>query len=182
MPDERVLPDLRSWLAERQVVIASATKTGLAGLAAGLGSVPARAISLGGQLKNHPAASLELQGLMKPAEGSVGQAQTMSRNAEQAIREVIRSIFSRARVCDDLGHLAEEVNARCRGWYAYYGCFTPSIVYHRIGYYLNGRIVNWARKKYRRFKECPRKAWRWFNRLYRLVPTLFWHWRSPTMA
>lgn len=102
----------------------------------------------------------------------------MSRRSEGRIRQVIRTTLSRSSTAQNLGTLACDLNRRLRGWYAYFSAYSPALVHQRIGFYLNGRIRNWAQKKYRRFKECPLRTWRWFQRLQERAPTLFWHWTA----
>ncbi len=75
----------------------------------------------------------------------------------------------------ELADLAEWINPIVRGWMNYYGQFNRSKLYpllHRI----NGYLVRWARKKYRRLVSFKRVK-RWWNNLVTRNPHLFAHWK-----
>lgn len=99
------------------------------------------------------------------------------------------SISSRKRIADKLGELkverlnfksivgiAQYLNPMIRGWVNYYGKFR--------GYELSGifrllekRLVRWARKRYKRYKDSIRRAFRWLEIIREQFPYLFHHWR-----
>jgi RNA-directed DNA polymerase len=71
--------------------------------------------------------------------------------------------------------LSRMFNPIIRGWINYYGRFYKSHLYGVLRY-LNGALVHWVRRKYKRFERHRRNAERWLGRLARREPRLFAHW------
>jgi RNA-directed DNA polymerase len=63
-----------------------------------------------------------------------------------------------------------------RGWVNYYGKYRLSEM-NPIFQSLRNRLVQWARKRYMRYKTSINKAYNWLNRIREQFPTLFYHWR-----
>ncbi len=72
--------------------------------------------------------------------------------------------------------VAQFLNPFIRGWVNYYGKFRKSAM-NPIFHLLSRRLVRWARKRYKRYKTSPRRAWLWFNRVREQFPGLFYHWQ-----
>jgi RNA-directed DNA polymerase len=63
-----------------------------------------------------------------------------------------------------------------RGWVNYYGRFRLSEM-NSIFQLLRKRLVQWARKRYKRYKTSINRAYNWLNRIREQFPALFYHWR-----
>lgn len=63
-----------------------------------------------------------------------------------------------------------------RGWVNYYGKFRLSAM-NPIFQLLRKRLVQWARKRYKRYRTNIHTAYNWLNRIREHFPTLFFHWR-----
>ena len=63
-----------------------------------------------------------------------------------------------------------------RGWVNYYGKYRLSEM-NPIFQLLRSRLVQWARKRYKRYKTSINKAYNWLNRIQEQFPSLFYHWR-----
>jgi RNA-directed DNA polymerase len=75
----------------------------------------------------------------------------------------------------DLNDLAERINPMVRGWMNYYGRFFRSEL-HPLLKRINGYLVRWARKKYRRLAPFKRVK-RWWDDLVHRNRALFAQWR-----
>jgi RNA-directed DNA polymerase len=101
----------------------------------------------------------------------------VSRKALKAMRQkiklhpLIKGYFSLS-----IEELAKAINPVIQGWINYYGKFRKSSM-SAIYDYINGKLINWARRK---FKNLQRRKWRagkWLRKLYLQNPALFAHWR-----
>jgi len=99
------------------------------------------------------------------------------------------SIRSRKRIADKLGELiveklsfksivgiAQYLNPMIRGWINYYGKFRRSEL-HKVFRLLTNRLLRWARKRYKRYKTSLSKAYKWYKRIRKQFPYLFYHWQ-----
>jgi RNA-directed DNA polymerase len=102
----------------------------------------------------------------------------ISREALKSIsREVRRWAIHRRtrRTRHSLDELAERINPIVRGWINYYGRFFRSKL-HPLLKRINGYLVRWAGKKYRRLASFKRVQKWWLGLLDR-QPELFAHWQ-----
>jgi RNA-directed DNA polymerase len=76
--------------------------------------------------------------------------------------------------------LSRMFNPIIRGWINYYGHFYKSRL-HIVLRYINGCLVYWARRKYKRLNRHQRRAEYWLGRLSRRDPRLFTHWQMGTL-
>jgi group II intron reverse transcriptase/maturase len=76
-----------------------------------------------------------------------------------------------------LHELATHYNPTLRGWLNYYGRFYPSAL-RRILFHFDGRLLQWARRKYRKLNCNVRRRHRWWDQTLRRNPRLFTHWIS----
>jgi hypothetical protein len=76
----------------------------------------------------------------------------------------------------ELEDIAEKSNASLRGWWNYFGVFYPSSL-KRVMAHLNGILVKWAVRKYKRFKGSKRKARMWLRGISEREPSLLYHWQ-----
>ena len=99
------------------------------------------------------------------------------------------SISSRKRLADKLEDLniqnmsfksivgiAQKLNPMIRGWINYYGKFRGYEL-SKVFYLLRIRIVRWARKRYKRYKTSIKRAYKWYERVRKQFPNLFYHWQ-----
>jgi group II intron reverse transcriptase/maturase len=104
-----------------------------------------------------------------------GYLPAISRKAQKAMATELRTWNIQRRSDLALADLARRHNAVLRGWVTYYGRYYPSAL-RRIFRLVNGRLVRWAQRKYKRFRTHERRAWHYLRRLARSQPQLFAHW------
>src|SRR5512143_649944 len=101
--------------------------------------------------------------------------------SKQALRDISREVRRwriHTRTRHDLSGLADLINPIVRGWMQYYGRFHGSLLLPLLRR-INGYLVRWARRKYRRLWSFQRvKAW--WERLVRTYPRGFAHWQWAT--
>jgi hypothetical protein len=79
------------------------------------------------------------------------------------------------RTTSTLEDLAEDVNPALRGWLNYFTVFYPSAV-NPIGERIDGHLMRWARRKYKRLEHSEPRAKAWLKGVRRRAPGLFAHW------
>lgn len=99
----------------------------------------------------------------------------ISPEALKRISGEVRNWRIHTRIRHSLQDLADRINPIVRGWMAYYGRFTPAAI-HPLLKRINGYLVRWARKKYRRLAPFKR-AKRWWDDLVSRNRPLFAHWQ-----
>ena len=105
----------------------------------------------------------------------VGFSPAISRASIKAIREKIRSWKLNSRTEISLEELARGCRSAIQGWINYYCQFYRS-AFQAVSRVLNGRLIKWAMRKFKRLRGHPRRAYRWLRRVYALQPALFPHW------
>ena len=100
----------------------------------------------------------------------------ISRSSQKAINREIRSWHLQLKSDKSLEDLSRMFNMKLRGWHAYYGRFYPSAL-KRIWRNLNGYLVRWLRRKYKRLARHKRRAWKYLKRIAEQNPRLFIHWQ-----
>lgn len=100
----------------------------------------------------------------------------ISRNSAKAIRQAIRKWHIQLKNEKSLVDLARMFNAKLRGWFQYYGRFYPSEM-SPIWRHLDWYLVQWIRRKFKRFSKHKRRARKFLNCLKQENPMLFYHWR-----
>lgn len=78
--------------------------------------------------------------------------------------------------CLSLERIAEKINPVIRGWINYYGKFYSSILRKHLKY-VDLRLANWVRVKFKRFKRHKSQSIYWLGAVARKNPTLFAHWQ-----
>ena len=100
----------------------------------------------------------------------------ISRKSETSIcKELRRSEFHRWTHLD-IHAIAKHFNPILRGWLNYYGKFKLHLLDRIFGMF-NWRLIKWAMKKYKRFKESMYDAGDWIRRIALQYPYLFVHWQ-----
>jgi group II intron reverse transcriptase/maturase len=86
----------------------------------------------------------------------------------------IRSWRLHRRVNLTLDYLAEDINQVVRGWLAYFTRFYPTAV-GPLCQRINGHLMRWARKKYKRLRS-QKRARTWLKGVMVRAPGMFAHW------
>lgn len=84
---------------------------------------------------------------------------------------MIKGCFS-----ENLGEVAKAINPMIQGWINYYGRFRKSSM-SAIYDYINTKLINWAKRKYKKLQRRKWRAGKWLREVYKRYPTLFAHWR-----
>jgi len=72
--------------------------------------------------------------------------------------------------------VAQYLDPYIRGWIRYYGKFRISML-NPIFQLLRRHLVQWARKRYKRYKTSINRAYDWLKRIREQFPYLFYQWR-----
>lgn len=99
----------------------------------------------------------------------------MGDKAAKRIRQEIRQLRWNVRPSESPSDLADECNAKIRGWIAYYGRYCYCLLY-RLFEYIDYRLALWATHKFKRFKGRLRKARKWLGEARKRDPHCFVHW------
>jgi len=100
----------------------------------------------------------------------------ISRPSKKAINRMIRSWHLQLKNEKTLSDLSRMFNPVLRGWLTYYGRFYPSGL-RQLWRNINRYLVQWVRRKFKRFSQHKRKAKQYLDRLARANPNLFVHWK-----
>ena len=99
----------------------------------------------------------------------------VSKDALKKMSATVRSWRLHHRTGSSEHDLARLVNPVVRGWMQYYGAFYRSELYPLLKR-INGYLVRWLRKKYKRLKTFAKAHAAW-GRLTSQYPATFAHWR-----
>src|ERR1700730_4503527 len=99
----------------------------------------------------------------------------ISKKAVQKICDEIRNWQVHRRTADSIADLAKMLNPKLRGWFTYYGRFTPSAL-RPIERHVGQSLVRWACRKYKKLRGHLVQAWSWLARLIDRHPTLLALW------
>ena len=99
----------------------------------------------------------------------------VSNAAATRMRQTMRRWHLPRRSDKAIDDLARMWNPVFRGWIQYYGRFYKSALYS-VFRHLNGLLVRWAMRKYKRLRRHRRRAIYWLGGLARREPRLFAHW------
>jgi group II intron reverse transcriptase/maturase len=98
----------------------------------------------------------------------------ISRKSAKKVRDKIASWRILRNSKATLNSIAYYSRAILQGWKNYYGKYGRAEL-KRVLFYLNEKLVRWAKKKYKRLKT-ERRAVRWIIRYRQREPKLFVHW------
>jgi RNA-directed DNA polymerase len=112
---------------------------------------------------------------------SLGYTPAISKKAEKAIRDTIRSWKLHRRTGTGIKDLAKELNPRIRGWLNYYGFVRPSAM-HGLCRMLQGALINWARRKYKGLRRNYLAAADLLLKIRKENRVLFVHWEPGWYA
>jgi RNA-directed DNA polymerase len=112
----------------------------------------------------------------------VNFAPAVSDQAGKAMRQTMRRWQLHRRSDLDLADIAQWVRPILRGWVYYYGRFHRSALGAALRT-LDGFLVRWAQRKYKRLRGHLMRAWDWLRGLRARQPSLFPHWlAAPTVG
>ncbi len=100
----------------------------------------------------------------------------ISRTSRKFINQEIRSWHIQIKNDKSLLDLSMMFDSVLRGWSNYYGRFYPSAM-RGIWRHFNRYLVQWVRRKYKRFSWHKRRAYQYLNRLAQANVYLFTHWK-----
>ena len=105
----------------------------------------------------------------------VSFAPAVSDKATKAMHQRIRRWRLHHRNDLALEEIARWVQPVLAGWVRYYGRFHPTVL-RRALRTVDDFLVRWAKRKYKRLRDHPTRAWGWLHRVQARQPNLFAHW------
>lgn len=99
-----------------------------------------------------------------------------SPSALKAIRSAVRKWSLQRRSDKELPDLARMFNPYIRGWIGYYRHFYKSALYPTLRR-IDAHLLQWAARKYKRFRRRPQRTRAWLAQVVRRSPNLFAHWK-----
>lgn len=100
-------------------------------------------------------------------------AAEISQSNQKRIREVIREVKLWRNTQLEIQEIAKLLNAKLRGWIAYYGKYSIRSLRNTL-MMIDGRLIKWLRKKH---KIGYRKSVAKLNAIKQAFPALFYHWK-----
>jgi RNA-directed DNA polymerase len=101
----------------------------------------------------------------------------VSAEAMERMHQSIRQWHIPRQTSVALHELAAHYNPTLRGWLNYYGRFYRSAL-RRIFFHFDSRLLQWARRKYRKLNCHVRRRHRWWDQTLYRNPRLFTHWMA----
>lgn len=100
----------------------------------------------------------------------------ISISSKKKIAVQMAKLMEESKTCKSIVGIATKLNPSIRGWINYYGRFSIWKL-HKVFRILHMRIVRWARRKYKRYKNSLRRAYKWLQTVKKQFPYLFYHWK-----
>jgi RNA-directed DNA polymerase len=100
----------------------------------------------------------------------------VSPSALKAIRSTVRDLNIRQQTQRSMEDIARMLNPLLRGWIGYYGRYNRTALETMLRH-VNLTLVGWAMRKFKRFQGRKVGAARFLEKLVRIQPALFEHWR-----
>ncbi len=104
----------------------------------------------------------------------------VSREAMRDMRQTVRGWHLQLKCDKELGDLSNMFNPILRGWANYYGRFYPKAM-KPLWRHVNGYLVRWLQRKYKRLARGVIRASRALGRLADRAPRSFVHWEQGFM-
>ena len=98
-----------------------------------------------------------------------------SPKALKAFRRQVRNWGLQRRSDKGLIDLARMFNRQIEGWIGYFKCFYKSALYPTLRL-IDAHLHRWVMRKFKRFRQRPRRARLWLARIAKSTPRLFAHW------
>lgn len=106
----------------------------------------------------------------------------MSKKAVKSIMEEIRGWELHKWMDAKIEDIARFINPKVRGWINHYGIFNRSALF-QIMSYVELKLAEWSRRKYKRLKTRLKKALRWLRRIRKgQRKKIFVHWQFNLSA
>jgi RNA-directed DNA polymerase len=99
----------------------------------------------------------------------------VSADAMKRMRKEVRGWRIHRQTSGTLDELARQYNPKIRGWWNYFGAFYRSAM-HKLFQYIDEKLVQWARCKYKTLSSHTKHSVRWLRRTKKQLPRLFFHW------
>jgi len=101
----------------------------------------------------------------------------VSRGAAKEIRQTVRRWRLQLKSDKSIEELGYIFGSKIRGWINYYCRFYRS-AFAPVAKHLNGALVRWVMRKFKRFRGHRSRAIQWLRRLACSQPELFPHWQA----
>ena len=98
-----------------------------------------------------------------------------SADAMKRMRQTVRGWRIPRQTPATLAELARQYNSVIRGWWNYYGAFYQTAM-RELSRYIDGKLKQWARRKYKTLSRHKRRRVEWLARLKDDCPQMFFHW------
>jgi RNA-directed DNA polymerase len=108
-----------------------------------------------------------------------GFSPAISKNAAQKIRDEVRGWKLHRCTGQSIEDLARKINPKLRGWFNYYGRFTPSAL-RPIERHVGQSLVRWACRKYKKLRNHRSRAWTWLMKTLDRQPNLLALWEHQS--
>ncbi|WP_218627442.1 group II intron reverse transcriptase/maturase [Caballeronia sp. dw_19] len=100
----------------------------------------------------------------------------VSNSALKRMRQTARRWRIHRQTSATLDDLAQQCNLTIQGWWNYYGAFYQ-IAMRKIFRYVDRKLEQWARRKYKTLSRRKRCSVEWLSKMKSVVPGMFFHWR-----
>jgi group II intron reverse transcriptase/maturase len=100
----------------------------------------------------------------------------VSNSALKRMRQAVRRWRIHRQTSATLDDLAQQCNLTIQGWWNYYGAFYQ-IAMRNIFRYVDRKLEQWARRKYKTLSRRKRCSVEWLSKMKSVVPGTFFHWR-----
>lgn len=107
----------------------------------------------------------------------IGFTPAVSKTAVKAMRQETKRCKWHLRSELSLEEIAQSYNPVLKGWFNYYGKYTPDGL-RPFARHFNNVLVKWVMRKYLRFKGHKIKAIRYLENIAQNSPNLFAHWQQ----
>jgi group II intron reverse transcriptase/maturase len=99
----------------------------------------------------------------------------VSADALKRMRKEVRGWRIHRRTATTLAALAKQYNPVLRGWWNYFGEFYSSAM-HSFAMYLDGKLMQWARRKYQTLERREQASVQWLIKMKNSFPQMFFYW------
>ncbi len=99
----------------------------------------------------------------------------VSEDALKRMRQTVRGWRLHCWTSATLEDLAQRCNLTIQGWWNYYGAFYQTAM-HKLFDYVDRKLAQWARRKYKRQSRNPRYSLQWLRKMKTNAPRMFTHW------
>jgi group II intron reverse transcriptase/maturase len=100
----------------------------------------------------------------------------VSQPALQRMRQRVREWKLHRQTPKALNDLARQCNPTLRGWWNYYGAFYQTAM-HKFFQYVDRRLEQWARRKYKTLTRHRRRSAQWLSKMKTAYPRMFHYWQ-----